>query len=131
MTAAPSAPPDAADPGLIRAVIFDMDGVVTDTAKLHAEAWKALFDEMLPVLAHGAVPAFDPVEEYRRFVDGRSREDGVRAVLAARGIALPEGQATDGPDRRTGSGMGRRQQQIFAASPGGGRLPVFPSTLGL
>ncbi|TFC25648.1 beta-phosphoglucomutase family hydrolase [Cryobacterium sp. TMT1-3] len=72
------------------AVIFDMDGVVTDTALVHAAAWKRLFDEVLPMLAPDATP-FDEVEDYRRSVDGRPREDGVRTFLASRGVKLPEG----------------------------------------
>lgn len=72
------------------AVIFDMDGVVTDTAVVHAAAWKRLFDEVLPGLAPGAAP-FDEVEDYRLSVDGRPREDGVRTFLASRGVRLPEG----------------------------------------
>ncbi|WP_193341832.1 hypothetical protein [Pseudarthrobacter sp. AB1] len=65
------------------AVIFDMDGVVTDTTVVHAAAWKRLFDEVLPMLAPEAAP-FDEVEDYRRSVDGRPREAGVRTFLASR-----------------------------------------------
>ncbi|MGO4103695.1 beta-phosphoglucomutase family hydrolase [Leifsonia sp. YAF41] len=72
------------------AVIFDMDGVVTDTAVVHAGAWKRLFDEVLPLLAPDAAP-FDEVADYRRSVDGRPREDGVRSFLASRGVMLPDG----------------------------------------
>jgi beta-phosphoglucomutase family hydrolase len=72
------------------AVVFDMDGVVTETAVVHAAAWKRLFDEVLPLLAPKAIP-FDEVEDYRRSVDGRPREDGVRTFLLSRGVSLPEG----------------------------------------
>ncbi len=64
-------------------------GVVINTTELHIRAWKELFDEELPEIGGNAVPAFDPVEDYRRHVDGRSREDGVRTVLSARGLAVP------------------------------------------
>ena len=69
-----------------RAAIFDMDGVVTDTAGVHAEAWRQMFDAVLPQLTDGEARPFDPSDEYRRLVDGRSREDGVRAVLTERGL---------------------------------------------
>ena len=68
------------------AVIFDMDGVVTDTASVHARAWKALFDEVLPRLSTTPVQPFDADTDYRRYVDGRPREDGIRTFLASRGI---------------------------------------------
>lgn len=71
------------------AVIFDMDGVVTDTATVHAAAWKSLFDEVMPLLAPDAAP-FDQVEDYRRSVDGRPREEGIRRFLASRGVVLAE-----------------------------------------
>src|ERR1035437_11119703 len=60
------------------AVIFDMDGVVPDTASVHARAWKALFDEVLPRLSTTPVQPFDADTDYRRYVDGRPREDGIR-----------------------------------------------------
>lgn len=74
----------------LRAWLFDLDGVLTDTARLHVEAWKATFDELLE--RHGQAP-FDPVVDYERYVDGKPRAAGVRDFLAARGIVLPE----DGP----------------------------------
>jgi beta-phosphoglucomutase-like phosphatase (HAD superfamily) len=80
------------------AVIFDMDGVVTDTASVHARAWKALFDEVLPRLSTTPVQPFDPDTDYRRYVDGRPREDGIRTFLASRGIELPDGLPGDPPD---------------------------------
>lgn len=97
------------------AVIFDMDGVVTDTARVHAAAWKRLFDEALPALAPNAAP-FDPVEDYRRSVDGRSREDGVRSFLASRGIALPEAAEGGAPERSsapTVQSLAARKQHFF------------------
>lgn len=79
------------------AVLFDMDGVVTDTAAIHAAAWKQLFDQVLnDPRVHVTDPAraFDPVTDYREYVDGRSREDGVSEYLSARGITLPPGSRT-------------------------------------
>ncbi|WP_218151822.1 HAD family hydrolase [Mycetocola miduiensis] len=71
------------------AVIFDLDGVVTDTATVHAAAWKRLFDEVLPLLKPDA-PPFEEVEDYRRSIDGRPREDGIRLFLASRRVTLPD-----------------------------------------
>ncbi|MCZ7417743.1 HAD family hydrolase [Streptomyces sp. WMMC897] len=77
-----------------RAVVFDTDGVLLDSAGLHAAAWKAAFD---PCLAAAGQPPFDPEAEYRRWVDGRSRLDGAAALPAARGLRLPLGDPADGP----------------------------------
>lgn len=85
------------------AVIFDLDGVVTDSATVHAAAWKRLFDEVLPTLAPDAAP-FDEVEDYRRSVDGRPRDDGVRSFLVSRGIV---------PSEETVQSLGARKQQFF------------------
>jgi beta-phosphoglucomutase family hydrolase len=113
------------------AVIFDMDGVVTDTAAVHAAAWKALFDEALPDLAGSAVPEFDAEQDYRRYVDGRTREDGVRAVLAARGIELPDGDPDDRPEVRSVHGLASRKQELFADQLARGGMTAFPSTVAL
>lgn len=84
----------------VRGWLFDMDGVLTSTARLHAEAWKVTFDEFL---AHRKPAAgerhdqFDIAHDYREYVDGRLREDGVRAFLASRHIVLPEGSPADPP----------------------------------
>jgi beta-phosphoglucomutase-like phosphatase (HAD superfamily) len=83
----------------VSAAIFDLDGVVTDTAGLHARACQKVFDAVLPELAHGAVPAFDPDAEYRRLIAGRDPEDGVRGVLAGRGLTLPEGTPSDSSEQ--------------------------------
>ncbi len=98
------------------ALLFDLDGVVTRTAALHAEAWKRVFDEhlaMREVRGEPPLPRFDPVEDYRAHVDGRPREDGVRAFLASRGIALPEGSPEEGPDPETVHGLARRKNALF------------------
>ena len=97
------------------AAIFDLDGVVTFTARIHAEAWKRLFDEFLRSRAEAAGEPFRPFTDtdYRAHVDGRPRSDGVRTFLASRGITLPEGAPSDPPDAETVVGLGRRKDLIF------------------
>ena len=113
------------------AVIFDMDGVITDTASIHAAAWKDLFDEALPELAVTKTSSFDIFEDYRRYVDGRTREDGVRAFLASREIELPEGEADDPTQRGTVRGLAARRQQLFSEQLATKGALTFPSSLAL
>jgi beta-phosphoglucomutase family hydrolase len=105
-------------PSAIRACLFDLDGVLTDTASLHAAAWKEMFDTFLRSRAadEGAqfVP-FDPVRDYREFIDGKQRSDGVRSFLASRGIALPEGSPGDPADALTVSRLGDRKNELLLA----------------
>ena len=115
----------------VGAAILDMDGVVTDTAGVHAEAWRQMFDAVLPTLAGGTARPFDPVDEYSRLVDGRSREDGVRAVLAERGLSLPEGRPRDPPTRQTVHGLANRKQKLFVDLLAHGGVRAFPSTVTL
>jgi beta-phosphoglucomutase family hydrolase len=91
------------DPDVCRAWLFDLDGVLTRTADVHAAAWKAVFDEFLAT--EGASAGFDPVDDYLRYVDGRPRADGVRTFLASRGIVLPEGDPDDPAGLRTVAGI--------------------------
>ncbi|NEW43270.1 beta-phosphoglucomutase family hydrolase [Nocardia cyriacigeorgica] len=107
------------------AVVFDMDGVVTDTASVHAAAWKALFDEALPALGGTSQRPFDPIGDYRELVDGRSREDGVRAFLASRGVDLPEGRPDDAPDKLSVAGLAARKQNLFAEELARSGVRVF------
>jgi alpha,alpha-trehalase len=98
------------------AVIFDLDGVITDTASLHAAAWKEMFDDVLEKIADSAgdkQAPFDKKEEYIRFVDGKPRHDGIVDFLASRNIELPEGQADDSPDKLTVHGLGNRKNRLF------------------
>jgi beta-phosphoglucomutase family hydrolase len=98
-------------------VIFDMDGVVTETATVHAAAWKKLFDEYLLARSGRTGEAFVPFErrDYLRYVDGRNRYDGVASFLASRGITLPRGDADDPPGRDTVYGLGNRKDEYFLA----------------
>ncbi|WP_171110429.1 beta-phosphoglucomutase family hydrolase [Streptomyces sp. Z423-1] len=102
-------------PDHIRACLFDLDGVLTQTAKVHAAAWKETFDAFLRQRAAregGAFVPFDAVQDYDDYVDGRPRQDGVRTFLASRGIELPEGSPDDGPDRETVHGVGNRKNEL-------------------
>jgi beta-phosphoglucomutase family hydrolase len=96
----------------VRACLFDLDGVLTKTATVHARAWKQTFDTFLRLRAERKgdswVP-FDAVADYDRFVDGKSRADGTRSFLASRGIELPEGASDDSPDAETVHGVGNRK----------------------
>jgi beta-phosphoglucomutase family hydrolase len=100
----------------VRACLFDMDGVLTRTATVHAAAWKTMFDEFLRAWAEKAgepfVP-FDPVADYDRYVDGRRRLDGTRTFLTARKIAIPEGSPQDPADALTLHGLGERKNQLL------------------
>ena len=98
------------------AVIFDLDGVVTRTADVHAAAWKRLFDAYLkqrPVQEGEDLRPFDSDRDYRRYVDGRPRYQGVKHFLAARHIDLPMGTPDDPPDSETICGLGNRKNQMF------------------
>jgi beta-phosphoglucomutase family hydrolase len=89
----------------IRACLFDLDGVLTQTSVLHRTAWKATFDPILAAHGQGEFTETD----YARFVDGRRRYDGVRGFLASRGIFPPEGEPTDPPEVETVCGIGNRK----------------------
>ena len=98
------------------AVLFDLDGVLTKTATVHAAAWKRLFDRFLAQWAAdtgAAFVAFDIDADYRRYVDGKPRDDGVVAFLASRGIALPFGAPEDDPDAHTVHALGRLKDHYF------------------
>ena len=102
-------------PAAVTVCLFDLDGVLTQTAKVHAAAWKQMFDEYLRRRAAATgepfVP-FDAVGDYDEYVDGKPRSDGVRSFLGSRAIELPEGDAGDGPDAETVIGLGNRKNVI-------------------
>jgi beta-phosphoglucomutase family hydrolase len=99
-------------PDAVRACLFDMDGVLTNTATVHAEAWKRSFDAFLTEQQGEDAQPFDIERDYARYVDGKPREDGVRDFLAARGIELPEGGPDDPPDAVTVHGVGMRKNAL-------------------
>jgi beta-phosphoglucomutase family hydrolase len=98
----------------IRACLFDLDGVLTDTAAVHAKAWKEMFDQFLRAYAEQHTIPFRPFDaraEYDAYVDGKPRVDGVRDFLTSRGITLPEGTADDPPSAMTVNGLGNRKNE--------------------
>jgi beta-phosphoglucomutase family hydrolase len=102
-------------PPEIRACLFDLDGVLTKTAALHAAAWKEMFDGFLQERAKRPAAEFVPFDsaaDYGRYVDGKPRNDGVRSFLESRGIALPEGGSADSPDVETIAGLGNRKNEL-------------------
>jgi alpha,alpha-trehalose phosphorylase len=116
------------------AVLFDLDGVVTHTARLHAAAWKALFDEFLRRRqAEGGAPLapFDAETDYLAHVDGKPRHEGVRSFLAARGLSLPEGDPAGGPEDLTVHGLGARKDALFKERMRREGVGVFASTIAL
>ena len=103
-------------PDEVRACLFDLDGVLTDTASLHKRAWKTMFDVYLQDRAKHTGQAFVPFDagaDYLKFVDGKKREDGVRAFLDSRGVQLPQGNPDDGPASETINGLGNRKNELF------------------
>ena len=100
----------------VRGCVFDLDGVLTDSGQLHAAAWAHVFDSFLLQLAHETgwqfIP-FDRASDYRAYLDGRLRIEGIHAFLASRGIHLPEGHAEDGADVETAHGLARRKGELL------------------
>ena len=97
------------------AVLFDLDGVLTDTQGLHAACWKKMFDEFLRKRSENRGEEFHPfsiTEDYYLYVDGRLRSDGVRDFLQSRNISLPEGNPDEPPESETVSGLGNRKNDM-------------------
>ena len=102
-------------PDGIKACLFDLDGVLTQTAKVHAAAWKQMFDEYLEARAKSTGDDFVPFDgrgDYDKYVDGKPRYDGVRSFLESRGITLPEGSSADPPNAETVCGLGNRKNEL-------------------
>jgi beta-phosphoglucomutase family hydrolase len=105
-------------PDAIEACLFDLDGVLTRTAEVHAAAWKEMFDAFLRERASQTGTGFEPfdsVADYDEYVDGKPRYDGVRSFLDARGIELPEGTPDDPPSAETIHGLGNRKNELVLA----------------
>ncbi|MBB6473913.1 HAD family hydrolase [Sphaerisporangium rubeum] len=114
----------------ISAVVFDTDGVVTDTARVHAAAWKRVFDTFLRG-GPGPFEPFDVRRDYLAHVDGRPRPDAVRAFLSSRGLALPEGRPGDAAGSPTVHGLARAEEQLFLEQSGRHGVAAFPDTVAL
>jgi beta-phosphoglucomutase family hydrolase len=102
-------------PDQVRACLFDLDGVLTKTATVHAAAWTQMFDDYLRQRAQRTgepFVAFDTDSDYGEYVDGKPRYDGVRSFLASRGIELPEGEEDDPPTAETVHGLGNRKNEL-------------------
>ncbi|WP_394847149.1 HAD-IA family hydrolase [Pendulispora brunnea] len=102
-------------PSHVRACLFDLDGVLTQTATEHAAAWKEMFDAYLQACAQRTGKPFVPfaAHDYELYVDGKSRADGVRSFLASRSIVLPEGDLDDAADRETIHGLSNRKNALL------------------
>jgi alpha,alpha-trehalase len=119
---------------MVEAVLFDMDGVITETAGVHAAAWRRVFDEYLERRArdrHEGLRPFDRDRDYRELVDGRPRYEGVESFLASRGIRLPHGSEADGPDAETVCGLGNRKNRYFHEWLDQHPVKTFPGALKL
>jgi beta-phosphoglucomutase family hydrolase len=112
-------------PDTVKACLFDLDGVLTDTAAVHRAAWAATFDPVLR--AHGQRPFSEA--NYEDFVDGKPRLDGVRDFLAARGISVPEGSADDPPDAETVHAIAQRKNLDVIGRIRTAGVHVFPGSL--
>jgi alpha,alpha-trehalase len=115
----------------LKAVLLDLDGVVTRTASVHARAWQRLFDEFLA--SHAGGGGFEPftTEDYVAHVDGKPRAQGVRAFLRARGIDLPAGEASDPATAATVAGLTKRKNGLFLDVLAAEGIEVFASSVAL
>lgn len=116
------------------AVLFDLDGVLTATAKLHAACWKEMFDEFLATRGEACGEPFRPFEiatDYGPYVDGKPRYDGVRDFLASRGIRLPEGEPGDPPGRETVCGLGNRKNELVEKKLESEGVETYPGSIAL
>lgn len=112
-------------PDGITACLFDLDGVLTDTASVHNRAWKQTFDELLRSRDGEGFTPFDPEGDYRTYVDGKPRAAGVRDFLTSRGIDLPEGTPDDDPGEETVNGVGNRKNELLLRTIAEDGVTVF------
>ena len=115
------------------AVVFDMDGVITDTARAHATCWARTFDVYLEERTARSGEPFEPFSEddYLKYVDGKPRYDGVRSFLESRGIVLPEGTPNDSVDAETVCGIGNRKNARFLTVLQEDGADAYPTTVSL
>ncbi|OKL41367.1 trehalose-phosphatase [Pontibacter flavimaris] len=116
----------------IKALIFDLDGVITQTARVHAHAWKRMFDDYLRQRGQREGKVYEPLSiatDYRRYIDGIPRYDGVRNFLLSRSISLPEGTPTDAPGKETVAGLGNLKNSYFHELLQQGGVEVYSDTV--
>ncbi len=116
------------------AILFDLDGVLTGTARVHAKCWKKMFDEYLEKLARKTGEPFVPFDadaDYKLYVDGKPRMEGVQSFLESRGINLPFGSHDDAPDQETICGLGNRKNEFFREVLAEDGVDVFQSSVDL
>ena len=119
-------------PDAIRACLFDLDGVLTQTATVHAAAWKEMFDDLLrrrAALAGESFVPFDPVDDYARYIDGLPRYDGVRTFLASRGVELPQGDPDDPASADSVAGLGNRKNEIVLGMIRRDGVETYPGSI--
>ena len=111
------------------AALFDLDGVLTPTAEVHMRAWRDLFTDYLTLKGETSRPYVDA--DYFEHIDGKPRYDGVRDLLASRGIPLAEGEPSDPPDADTICGLGNRKNDFFAAALADEGVEPYPGSVAL
>src|SRR5271165_2981815 len=118
-------------PDSVRGCLFDLDGVLTQTAKVHGAAWKEMFDSYLRERAQQTGQPFVPFSatDYEQYVDGKPRADGTRSFLASRGIELPEGHDDDPPDALTVRGLGNRKNEVFTRQVRVDGVEAYPGSV--
>jgi beta-phosphoglucomutase family hydrolase len=119
-------------PSVVAACLFDLDGVLTKTAEVHAAAWKEMFDTFLAEHAERTgqpFSSFDLVRDYDEYVDGKPRYDGVRSFLASREIDLPEGDPSDPPTAETVCGLGNRKNELVLTLIRRDGVAVYPGSV--
>ena len=120
--------------GKFEAVLFDLDGVLTATARIHATCWKQMFDDFLQSRSHSLNESYRPfgiITDYKQYVDGKTRHDGVRDFLASRGINLPEGTKDSPPAEESVYGLGNRKDSLVKQAIHAGRVETYPGAIDL
>ncbi len=116
------------------AVLFDLDGVITQTSHVHARCWKTMFDEFLQQFAKTHNIPFQPFDidkDYGKYVDGKPRYEGARSFLESRGISLPQGDEKDPAGKETVCGLGNRKDELVKAAIEAGEVKVYESSITL
>jgi beta-phosphoglucomutase family hydrolase len=121
-------------PARFGAVLFDLDGVLTSTARVHAAAWKQMFDHYLLSRSRRTGEPFRPFDvdaDYKQYVDGKPRYDGVRSFLASRGIRLPEGTETSASHEESVCGLGNQKDELVKQALHTGGVKTYPGAIDL